>query len=102
MSAVGPPVSPDPGRERPLVCVSNGDGTCPQEWIIGLANCFGTVFTEKITVNTPYQGGYITRTHAAEMPWLQVEIFQTRAYSNDFKKNCLLEELQRFCNIIIS
>jgi len=98
MSAVGPPIGPDPGRERPLVCVSNADGSCPQEWIISLANCFGEVFKEKIAVNTPYQGGYITRTHAAEMPWLQIEISQTRTYSNDFKKNCLLEGLQRFCN----
>ena len=32
MAAAGPPVGPDPGRERPWVCVSNADGTCPQEW----------------------------------------------------------------------
>ena len=29
MVAFGPPVAPDPGAERPWVCLSNGDGTCP-------------------------------------------------------------------------
>ena len=38
MAAVGPPVGPDPGRKRPLICLSNRDGTCPDEWIYSLAN----------------------------------------------------------------
>lgn len=29
MAAVGPPVGPDPGLERPAACLSNADGTCP-------------------------------------------------------------------------
>ena len=40
MAAVGPPVGPDPGRERPWVCVSNADGTCPQEWVDTLRDGF--------------------------------------------------------------
>jgi N-formylglutamate amidohydrolase len=45
MSASGPPVGPDPGQKRPLVCVSNADGTCPQEWINSLAGpLFGLCF----------------------------------------------------------
>ena len=99
MSAVGPPVSPDPGRERPLVCLSNADGTCPREWITALAKSLEEVFREKVAINIPFRGGYITRFHAAEMPWLQVEISRTGSYSNEYKRDCLLDGLQRFCQI---
>jgi N-formylglutamate deformylase len=100
MSHIGPPISPDPGRERPLVCLSNGDGTCPAEWINCLARCFASVFKEKVWINKPFRGGYITRSHADEMPWLQIEISQTDTYSNAFKKNCVLEVFHRFCHTV--
>jgi formiminoglutamase len=100
MSAVGPPVGPDPGQERPLVCISNADGTCPQEWIMNLAGCFSAVFKQKAAINKPFRGGYITRSHAVEMPWLQIEISRTDTYSNDFKRNCVLEGLHRFCQTL--
>ena len=102
MSAVGPPVGPDPGRKRPLVCLSNGDGTCPQEWIKGLALCFAEVFKEEVAINTPFRGGYITRKHAAEIFWLQVEVSRSDSYSLKFKRDCLLEGLKRFCHAYIT
>jgi len=102
MSEVGPPVGPDPGRKRPLVCISNADGTCPQEWIRGLAECFAEVFKQEITINTPFRGGYITRKHSAEMFWLQIEISRTDLYSFKFKSDCLLEGLINFCRIYIT
>ena len=101
MAAIGPPVAPDPGRERPLVCLSNGGGTCPEEWIHSLANCFASFFREKVTINTPFRGGYIARAHAVEMPWLQIEISQTAAYSNKFKRDCILQGLKSFCNTVL-
>jgi formiminoglutamase len=100
MSAIGPPVGPDPGSKRPLVCLSNADGTCSAELINDLARCFTTVFKEEVWINKPYRGGYITRSHAVEMPWLQVEISQTDAYSNAFMRNCVLEVLHRFCHTV--
>ena len=102
MSVIGPPLAPDPGRKRPLVCISNGDGTCPEEWINVLARCFASVFKEKVAINKPFRGGYITRSHGIEMPWVQIEISQTRAYSNAFKRNCVLEVLRRFCHTVLS
>lgn len=99
MSAVGPPVGPVPGRERPLVCLSNVDGTCPREWITALAKSLEEVFREKVAINIPFRGGYITRFHAAEMPWLQVEISRTGSYSDEDKRACLLDGLERFCQI---
>lgn len=98
MSQVGPPVSPDPGQERPLVCISTADGTCRQDWVDSLADCLAVAFNEAIAINTPFRGGYITRHHATGMDWLQLEISQTDEYSDDYKKNCLLEGLHRFCH----
>jgi formiminoglutamase len=100
MSAVGPPVGPDPGKKRPLVCVSNADGTCPQEWIMNLADCFSDVFKQKTAINKPFRGGFITRSHAVEMPWIQIEISRTDACSNDFKRDNVLEGLHRFCQTL--
>jgi len=100
MSHIGPPIGPDPGRERPLVCLSYGDGTCPTDWINYLARCFASVFKEKVWINKPFRGGYITRSHADEMFWLQVEISQSETYSNAFKKNCVLEVFHRFCHTV--
>jgi N-formylglutamate deformylase len=74
MAAVGPPVGPDPGAERPWVCLSNGDGTCPAQWMTGLHACFAAQFEGRVRVNDPFRGGHITRTHAAEMPWIQLEL----------------------------
>lgn len=97
MLAVGPPVGPDPGRERPLVCISNDDTTCPQEMIQNLATCLSTSFKEKVFINKPFRGGYITRSHASEISWIQIEISRTKAYSQKFKRDALLEGLQHFC-----
>ena len=74
MAAKGPPVGPDPGVERPAVCLSNGDGTCPDEWLRELADCFQDHFGLPVSLNTPFKGGYIVRAHAAEIPWVQVEL----------------------------
>ncbi|MBL6974300.1 MAG: N-formylglutamate amidohydrolase, partial [Deltaproteobacteria bacterium] len=40
MAAVAPPVAPEPGWDRPEVCLSNGEGTCPDQWVESLAECF--------------------------------------------------------------
>lgn len=98
MSVLGPPAAPDPGQKRPLVCLSYGDGTCPEKWIKRLASCFSASFNDKVSINSPFQGGYIIRKHASELYWVQIEISQTMAYSVEFKKNCLLEGLQHFCH----
>lgn len=98
MAAEGPPVGPDPGQERPLVCLSNADGTCPDAWINGLAEIFTALFQGEVAINTPFRGGYITRFHGAEMPWLQLELSRTTALPAAFKRDCVLAGLQRFCH----
>ncbi len=97
MAAHGPPVGPDPGRERPWVCLSNGDGTCPREWIDALARCFARAFGREPSINTPFKGGYITRTHAAEMPWVQLEVSRASFLSLKEKRARVLDAARNWC-----
>lgn len=96
MLAVGPPVSPDPGVERPWVCLSNADGTCPQEWIESLRRSFEKSLGGNVRINEPFRGGYITRTHATEMPWLQLELSRAPFLPNRAKRDLVLEVFQEF------
>jgi formiminoglutamase len=75
MAPYGPPVGPDPGVERPQVCLGNVDGqSCPGEWMNILKSAFQTYFPGEVRINQPFSGGYITRFHGREMPWLQLEL----------------------------
>ncbi|MBW2466082.1 MAG: N-formylglutamate amidohydrolase [Deltaproteobacteria bacterium] len=103
MAAVGPPVGPDAGKERPLVCLSNADGTCPDEWLYQLARSFEKVFPdEKVNINSPFKGGYIVRNHSAEMPWLQIELSRTERISDSDKKTAVWEALSAWSNNVLT
>jgi formiminoglutamase len=94
MAAVGPPVGPDAGKSRPLVCLSNAEGTCPDEWVQSLADCFRNIFShEEITINTPFKGGFIIRNHSAKLPWLQIELSRTDSISYKDKRAGVIEAL---------
>jgi len=97
MAAAGPPVGPDPGRARPPVCLSNADGTCPDEWIEDLARHFRAVFGEGVRINDPFTGGYITRTHAAELPFVQLELSRAPFMTNSEKRAAVLHALGSWC-----
>jgi N-formylglutamate deformylase len=97
MAEKGPPASPHPGRERPMVCLSNADGTCPMEWVRSLAQLFEAAFEATVSVNTPFKGGYIVRAHSRELPWIQVELSRTPVLSNQAKKQRVLEVLKYWC-----
>ncbi|RMD63414.1 MAG: N-formylglutamate amidohydrolase, partial [Planctomycetota bacterium] len=74
MAETGPPIGPDPDQRRPWVCLSHAGFTCPQDWIESLAECFAQVFGDEVAVNRPFRGGYIIRSHATELPWVQLEL----------------------------
>jgi N-formylglutamate deformylase len=97
MAAEGPPVGPDPGVQRPFICLSHADGTCPDPWIEALADALTTVFQRTVTINHPFTGGHITRTHARELPWLQLEFSRTADVSPTDKRGGLLDALSRWC-----
>lgn len=93
MAATGPPVGPDPGKERPWVCLSNGAGTCPQQWIDALRECFQKQLEGPVKINDPFRGGHITRSHAVEMPWIQLELSRAPFMSNEEKRQMVLTAL---------
>jgi formiminoglutamase len=94
MSAVGPPIGPDAGKDRPLICISNADGTCPDKWLDELANCFQKIFpNEQIAINSPFKGGYIIRHHSRVLPWLQIELSRTERIFNSEKREGVIEAL---------
>jgi len=98
MAAKGPPVGPDPGKERPWVCLSNAEGTCPSTWMTGLKDCFEAEFGSHVAINDPFTGGYITRTHAAEMPWVQLELSRAPFLTNQEKKDRVLRALEHWAD----
>jgi len=94
MAAVGPPVGPDPGVERPRVCLGHADGTCPRRWVEDLRDAFERVFGGRVTINAPFAGGYITRRHAEEMPWLQLELSRAPFATDAEKREGVLAALR--------
>jgi len=100
MAEFGPPVGPDPGAKRPRICLSNGEGTCPAEWIEFLADCLEETIGSKVKINKPFKGGYIIKLHARELPWVQLELSREIFFSNEEKKDRLLRALKAWCKRI--
>ena len=98
MAASGPPIGPDPGAERPQACVSNADGTCPRDWIEGMASALRRFLPGAVTINEPFRGGYITRTHSREMPWVQLELSRAPFMGNSDKRRAVLDALTVWCS----
>jgi N-formylglutamate amidohydrolase len=100
MSSVGPPLSANPGSQRPEICLSNANGTCPEHWFSRLISCFETSFGIDVSVNSPFRGGQIIRAHAAELPWVQLEISRAPFLSLTDKRKCVLEAFSDFCRLL--
>jgi formiminoglutamase len=101
MTDIGPPISPDPGKTRPLVCLSNADGTFPTDWLETMRDCFQQSFQVEISLNQPFKGGYIIQAHASEMPWVQVEISRANNLDNKQKQKKFLDAIRQFHSIIM-
>ena len=101
MAAVGPPVGPDTGQPRPNVCLSDGQGTTfPSPWMRRLVLSFADAFGCEIAVNEPFRGGYISRSHANEMPWIQLELSRGPFLTSAEKRQCVVAALADFCSQI--
>lgn len=98
MAAVGPPVGPDTGVERPPICLGDVHGrSLPPGWTAMLAECLADAFECEIPVNKPFSGGYITRHHMTEMPWVQIEFSRSDFLPDIEKRALLLRSLDAFC-----
>ena len=100
MLAVGPPIGPGPGQQRPRVCLGNADGACPDAWMACLERSFREQFGPHVTVNEPFRGGFITRSHADEMPWVQLELSRAPFASDADKRRRVLRALRAAVNRI--
>jgi N-formylglutamate amidohydrolase len=70
--------------------------TCPEEWLCSLAASLEQTLELEVRLNDPFPGGYITRTYAALMPWVQLELSRAPFLSETQKRERVLEALQRF------
>ena len=100
MAAFAPPVAPDSGAERPPVCLSNAEFTCPQEWIESLARCLSLSLDLPVSINKPFKGGHIIRSHANEIPWIQLEYSRAPFCSNKHKSASLLRALEEWLALL--
>ena len=100
MAAVGPPVGPDADMRRPPICISNADGTCSQEWMRSLGSCLEEFFKVKVSVNYPFTGGYIIKSHFYQSPWVQVEFSRADFMSNKEKSNLFFSSLKKWYEML--
>ncbi len=100
MAAVGPPIGPMAGEKRPALCLSNASGTCPEEWFLALAKCLEDAFGQEVSLNVPFTGGYIIRSHSGEMPWVQLELSRAPFRSDAGKGQAVLRALAQWCEIM--
>jgi formiminoglutamase len=101
MAAVGPPSATDSDCERPNICLSNAHGTCPHDWFEKLVRCFHESFDSEISVNHPFKGGYIIRSHSSELPWVQVELSRAPFLQTGEKRERVLQALTLFCRMVL-
>jgi formiminoglutamase len=98
MLAQGPPIGPLAGQDRPWICLSNLEGrSCPNTWLETVASCLRETFGCEVALNHPFKGGFITQSHAAELPWLQLELSRAPFLSNAEKRESVLAALRLFC-----
>lgn len=100
MAAVGPPIGPMAGETRPALCLSTAAGTCPQQWFLELAKCLENSFDQAVSLNHPFKGGYIIRSHCREMPWIQLELSRAPFMPDAAKGEAVLRAFAEWCEIM--
>ncbi len=101
MASTAPPVAPDVGRVRPSVCLSDVGGTSlPRAWFDRLVASFEATFDGDVRRNDPFGGGYVTRRHLRERPWVQLELSRSPDRSTIEKRERVLDALTRFCRAL--
>lgn len=102
MAEFAPPIAPDAGAERPHVCLGNAHKNCPQPLFQKLLRSFAQTFgSDNVTVNIPFGGGHIVRTHAAQKPWVQIELSRAHFMPTCNKHAAVARALRTFCEIAL-
>lgn len=102
MAAVAPPISSDAGSPRPDICISNANGTCSAEWTQRMASYLSDEFGRAVSINDPFKGGHIIRSHACELPWLQIELSRAQFAPLESKRKSLIRAFRRWCETTLS
>lgn len=90
MAETPPAISPDhTNHTRPIFCLSNyNNRSSSAESLLLLADCISESFDvdrSMIWINTPFQGGHITRTYGMNpYPWIQLEINRSMYLSSEW------------------
>lgn len=101
MAATAPEISPDFGKKRPWVCLSNADSSCPRSWLDILAQDFKNYFgVNSVEINDPFKGGYIIRKHSLNLNWIQIELSRAPFADNKEKKEVVFDVLSRFTDTL--
>lgn len=96
MLSESPPISSLPGIKRPKICLSNAGETCSENWLSIFAGCLEIEFGFSISINYPFMGGHIIRSHASELPWMQLELSREEFMSYQEKKEKLIKAILSF------
>ena len=67
-----------------------------------MLDCLQRQFPGEVTVNKPFAGGYITRHHGTEIPWMQIEMARTETPSSAEKRTRFLAALHEWCRAVVS
>jgi len=102
MAEAAPPIGQDAGTTRPFICLSDADGACPKEWTSLMAECLESEFGCTVSINHPFKGGFIVRSHASELPWLQLELSRESSMSLAEKRVNVLAAFQQWCRQVDS
>jgi formiminoglutamase len=73
----------------PLVSLSNGRGTCTDETLRSIAECFARAFGSAPAINHPEVGGYSIRRHSSELEWIEVQIAYAGALTPEAKAKAM-------------
>ncbi len=100
MTPVAPPMYPNAGKPRPLICLGNQGNlrgepalngtplTCPPGWIRLMADFFREEFDGEgtVAINDPFPGGFTIRSHFRQrrIPWVQIEVNRKLYESGDY------------------
>ena len=61
-----------------------------------MAACLERSFGLPVAVNEPFRGGYVVRSHAAELPWMQLELSRGDFLTRVEKRERVLDALRAF------
>jgi len=67
-----------------------------------MVHCFKQSFDSEISVNRPFKGGYIIRSHSSELPWVQIELSRAPFLQTCEKRERVIQALTLFCRIAIA